>query len=476
MIGRRHEQRELKAALERDEAQLVAVYGRRRIGKTYLVRETFKDRFYFQHSGLAHGTMADQLAAFRDSLVRSGAANVPTLRNWREAFNALEAFITAGGTRRKKVIFIDEMPWMDTPKSKFVMWLEAFWNGWCSARKDVVFIICGSATSWIVKKVFRNRGGLYNRVTERIHLNPFTLCECRDLCRSRGVSLSDADIAELYMIFGGVPYYWTFIARGKSVAQNVDDLLFSPNGKLRNEFDEVFQSLFGENAGYLKVVRALAGKGGGMTYGEILSSTGLSKGGMSLRILIALEQSGFIRRYTAYGKKKQDAQYQLVDGFTLFHLKFLDDESNHDAHFWSHATIGTALNVWRGLAFERVCLLHVPQIKKALGISGVLTRVYSWRHAPDDTYSNGAQIDLLIDRADRIVNVCEIKYAREEFTIDKEYDRKLRNKVGTFCGVTKAKCAVHITMITANGLAHNGYWGVAQSEVTLDDLFAEADT
>lgn len=475
MVGRKREQKELKAALDRDEAQLVAVYGRRRVGKTYLVRETFRDRFYFQHAGLARGSMAEQLAAFRDSLIRSGAADVPQLQNWREAFNALATFITAGGTRRKKVVFIDELPWMDTPKSKFVMWFESFWNGWCSARKDVVFVICGSATSWIVKKVFRNRGGLYNRVTEKIHLAPFTLCECRELCRSHGVLFSDADIAELYMIFGGVPYYWTFLERGKSVAQNVDALLFARNGKLRNEFGEVFQSLFGDNAGYLKVVRSLAGKGCGMTYGEILSSTGLSKGGASLRILDALEQSGFVRRYTAYGKKKQDAQYQLVDGFTLFHLKFLDGESNLDAHFWSHATIGSALNTWRGLAFERVCLLHVPQIKKALGISGVLTSVYSWRHVPDDTYASGAQIDLMIERADRIVNICEIKYAREEFTIDKEYDRKLRNKIGTFRGVTKTKCAVHITMITANGLAHNGYWGIAQSEVSLDDLFADAE-
>ena len=475
MIGRMREQRELLATLERDEAQLVAVCGRRRVGKTYLVRDTFKNRFYFQHTGLAHGTMLEQLAAFRDSLIRSGASKVPVLRNWREAFNALEVFINQGGTRCKKVIFIDEIPWMDTPKSKFVMWFEAFWNGWCSARKDVVFIICGSATSWIVKKVFRNRGGLYNRVTERIHLEPFTLCECREFCRSRRLSLSDSDIAEFYMIFGGVPYYWTFLERGKSVAQNVDSLFFASSGKLRNEFSEIFNSLFGDNPGYIQIVRALANRSSGMTYSEILSATGLRKGGMSLRLLDALEQSGFVRRYTAYGKKIQDKQYQLIDGLSLFHLKFLDGESNPDSHFWSHSTIGTALNVWRGIAFERVCLLHMPQIKKALGIAGVLTRVYSWRHIPNDVYINGAQIDLLIERADRVINVCEIKYSKDEFVIDKDYDRKLRNKVGTFCGVTKTKCAVHITMITANGLAHNGYWSTIQSEVTLGDLFLEVE-
>ena len=275
------------------------------------------------------------------------------------------------------------------------------------------------------------------------------------------------------MIFGGVPYYWTFLQKGRSVAQNVDALFFASAGKLRGEFGEVFNSLFGENVGYMKIVRALARKHGGMTYGEILSEAKMKKGGVSLRILDALEQSGFIRRFTAYGKKRQDAQYQLVDNFAYFHLKFLDGESNQDEHFWQHATIGSVLNVWRGLAFERVCLLHVAQIKKALGISGVLTKVYSWRHVPDETYVNGAQIDLLIERADRVVNICEIKYSRDEFVIDKEYDRKLRNKVGTFCGVTKTKCAVHIAMITASGLAHNGYWGTVQAEVSLDDLFAE---
>ena len=206
MVGRKKEQKRLLDVLARDEAQLVAVYGRRRIGKTFLVRETFGDTFYFQHAGLARGTLKEQLAAFHDSLIRSGAKDVPVLNNWRQAFNALERFIVAGGSRRKKVIFIDEMPWMDTPKSKFVMWFEAFWNGWCFARKDVVMVICGSATSWIMKKVFRNRGGLYNRVTDRIHMEPFSLGECRELCRSMRLSLPDSDMVELFMVFGGVPY------------------------------------------------------------------------------------------------------------------------------------------------------------------------------------------------------------------------------------------------------------------------------
>ena len=471
MIGRKDERMRLETALSKDEAQLIAVYGRRRIGKTFLVRETFGDRFYFHHAGLARGTLREQLAAFRDSLLRCGAEDVPSFNGWREAFNALERFIVAGGTRRKKVIFIDEMPWMDTPKSKFVMWFEAFWNGWCSARKDVVLVICGSATSWIVKKVFRNRGGLYNRVTERIHLNPFTLGECRELCRAMKLPFSNADIAELFMVFGGVPYYWRFLERGKSVAQNIDALLFGKNGQLRHEFEDVFCSLFGEKQGYMKIVRALASCTCGMTCGELLSATGLSKGGGVLRILDALEQSGFIRRYTAYGKKKQNSQFQLIDSFTLFHLKFIDGESNHDEHFWSHSTIGPALNTWRGLAFERVGLLHLRQIKKALGISGVLTSAYAWRHEADDTYPWGVQIDLLLERADHVVNVCEFKFSKDEFVISAEYAKALVRKCETFRAVTGTKDAVHLTLVTTEGVARNTHSGIVQSEVKLDDLF-----
>lgn len=472
MIGRKQEQKRLEAALVKDEAQLIVVYGRRRIGKTFLVRETFRGKFYFQHTGLDCGSMSEQLASFRDSLTRAGAKGVPLLRGWRDAFNALEQFIDADRSRRKKIVFIDEMPWMDTPKSKFTMWFEAFWNGWCSARKDVVLVICGSAASWIVKKVFQNRGGLYNRVTEKIRLEPFSLGECREMCRSMRLRFSDIDIAELFMVLGGVPYYWRLLARNESVAQNIDRLLFAQNGELRHEFDGVFRSLFGENIAYSKVVSALANHACGMTCKELFSATGMSKGGGAMRIIDALEQSGFIRRFTAFGKKKQDAQFQLVDNFTLFHLKFIDGESNPDEHFWSHATISPLINTWRGLAFERLCLQHVTQIKRALGILGVLTHVYSWRHAPDDVFPKGLQVDLLIERADRVVNVCEIKYSQKPYVIDKDYDRQLRYKAAAVMEYMKNRMAAHVTMITANGLAHSGYWGTAQSEVTLADLFA----
>jgi hypothetical protein len=369
-------------------------------------------------------------------------------------------------------VFIDELPWMDTPKSGFMKWFESFWNGWCSSRKDVVLVICGSASSWIVKNVFRNRGGLHNRVTEQIFLEPFSLRECRDMCRRRGLALTDDDIAELYMVFGGIPFYWSLLKKGRSVAQNIDFLLFARNGKLRNEFNDLYSSLFGENQAYVGIVRALSRVKSGVERGEILKTVGLEKGGNAKRYLDDLERCGFIRKYTAFGKKNRDATYQLIDNFSLFHLAFIEGESNQDEQFWSHSTLSPALNAWRGLAFERVCLQHIAQIKTALGVSGVLTRVFSWRHVPDEVYPDGAQIDLLIERADRVVNVCEMKYSKEPFAITKAYDRELRSKIGIFSAIAAGRRSVHLTMVSASGLVHNAYWNNVQSEVTLADLFS----
>ena len=472
MIGREHEVATLKEAAGKSQAQLIAVYGRRRVGKTFLVRETFADDFFFQHTGVLGVPMSGQIAAFRDSLIEAGAKDVPELADWREAFNELKRFVKSGG-KGKKIIFIDEMPWMDTPKSRFVQWFEAFWNGWASARKDMVLIVCGSAASWLVKKVFRNRGGLYNRVSEQIHLRPFTLCECREYCQAEGLSFSDLDIAELYMAFGGIPYYWSMLKKGESVAQNLDRIVFSRDGKLRNEFRDVFGSLFGESASYETIVRALASVKSGVPRDELLKSCGMIKGGNATRYLDDLESCGFIRKFTAFGKRKRDALYQLIDNFTLFHMKFLDGESNLDEHFWQHSANQPSVNAWRGLAFERLCLQHVAQIKEAIGVGGVLTHVFAWRHAPDADCPDGAQIDLLIERADRVINVCEIKFTQKQYLISKECNERLYRKVAVFVSATKTRLAPHLTMITTYGLSRSGYLGAVQSEVTLADLFRD---
>ena len=473
MIGRIQERKELEASLSATEAQLIAVCGRRRVGKTYLVRESFHGKFFFEHAGIMHGTMSEQLAEFADSLRRAGLKDVPALSGWREAFNELERLINSGRGKGKKVIFIDEMPWMDTPKSGFLKAFEVFWNGWCSGRKDVVFVVCGSATSWIVKKVFHNKGGLYNRTTGRIFLEPFTLSECRELMESRGIELGDDDLAEAYMVFGGVPYYWTLLTKGRSLAQNIDQLCFAAKGKLRHEFDELYASLFENGGAHLRIVRELAGCKSGMTQKDLLAAAGVSSGGNGKRYLEELEQSGFVRKFTSYGKRKRDSQYQLIDCFTLFHLKFIDGEPNPDEHYWHHSVNSPKVNAWRGLAFERVCFWHIRQIKNALGVSGVLTQVYCWRHVADDVYPVGAQIDMLIERADHVVNICEMKFSAQPFSIDKIYLERLKTKIGAFKQMTKTRSAIHLTFVTASGLLQNKYSGIVQSEVTFEDLFKE---
>ena len=468
MIGRTKEIEELNRLYESHESEFVAVYGRRRVGKTYLVRETFSDRFAFHHTGLPNATKHQQLVHFKESLVAAGA-RVKTPRNWFEAFHALREVVARSAFRRK-VVFIDELPWMDTAKSDFLMALETFWNEWASARKDIVLIVCGSAAAWMVKNLFRNRGGLHNRVTARICLQPFTLGECEMFAAERGLGMSRADIAECYMALGGIPYYWRYLARGMSLAQNLDRLCFAVDAPLKGEFDELYSSLFRDAISYKKVVAALAKKKIGMTRLELIEALDISTTGRLSEILKTLEASGFIRSYRSYGAKKKNAIYQLTDPFTLFHFRFLETPST-DEHFWSSTLSSPAQAAWRGLAFERLCLLHLPQVRRALGVGSIHVEAYGWSFKGDETYPDGVQIDLVLERADNVINICEMKYSANVYAIDKAYDSALGRKIATFAGVTGTRKAIHLTLVTANGLLRNQYSGRVQSEVVLADLF-----
>ena len=468
MIGRTKEIEELNRLYESDESEFVAVYGRRRVGKTYLVRETFSDRFAFHHTGLPNATKHQQLVHFKESLAAAGA-RVKTPRNWFEAFHALREVVARSAFRRK-VVFIDELPWMDTAKSDFLMALETFWNEWASARKDIVLIVCGSAAAWMVKNLFRNRGGLHNRVTARICLQPFTLGECEMFAAERGLGMSRADIAECYMALGGIPYYWRYLARGMSLAQNLDRLCFAVDAPLKGEFDELYSSLFRDAISYKKVVAALAKKKIGMTRLELIETLDISTTGRLSESLKTLEASGFIRSYRSYGAKKKNAIYQLTDPFTLFHFRFLETPST-DEHFWSSTLSSPAQAAWRGLAFERLCLLHLSQVRRALGVGSIHVEAYGWSFKGDETYPDGVQIDLVLERADNVINICEMKYSANVYAIDKAYDSALGRKIATFAGVTGTRKAIHLTLVTANGLLRNQYSGRVQSEVVLADLF-----
>ena len=469
IIGREKEQKVLLAAAQSEYSELVAVFGRRRIGKTYLIRETFGYKFTFQHTGLAKGSTKDQLFSFGISLRDAGYDDCPIPKSWLEAFSLLSHFLR-DSPDEKKIVFLDELPWMDTARSNFISAFEHFWNGWASARKDIVLIICGSATSWIINKVINDHGGLHNRVTQQIALQPFTLRECELFVQSKGIEMSRYQIAECYMVLGGIPFYWNLLEKGVSLSQNIDNMFFAKNGKLAHEFNQLYASLFKSSEQYIDVVRVLGNKKMGMTRDEILDAIHVQSGGTLSKVLDELEYCGFVRKYNGYGKKSKQAIYQLIDNYTLFYFKFIQRNENNDEHFWSVSIDSAMHRAWSGLAFERLCMMHTQQIKDKLGISGILSNVYSWRKEADEN-GDGAQIDLLIDRNDQVVNICEMKYSLSEFVITAEYEQRLRNKKAVFINSTNTRKAVHLTMVTTFGIHPNSHSGIIQNEVTLDDLF-----
>lgn len=467
MIGRKKEQQSLLAMEKSARSEFVAVYGRRRVGKTFLVRETFSDRLAFSHSGVENVGMAEQLRAFRSSLKEYGWKGAGRIKDWFDAFDALKDVVKSS-TAEKKVLFIDELPWMDTPKAKFLPALEFFWNGWASARRDILLVVCGSATSWIISKILKSRGGLHNRVTDQIWLRPFSLAECREYAVELGLQMSDMELAEAYMALGGVPYYWSFLKPGLSLAQNMDSLFFEPDAKLRLEFSQLYASLFKRPEPYIKIVNALGAKQIGLTRDELATSSSLGDSGRLTRYLEELEQCGFVRRYQPFGARKKGFVCQLIDNFTLFHFRFIRENIKHDPKFWTSSYATPLHRTWAGLAFEMLCLQHTDNLKRALGISGVVCGVCAWRSWGDK--GDGAQIDLLIDRDDRVINLCEMKFCEGPFAVDREYDERLRERRAAFLRKTNTRKAVHLTLVTTEGLAETRYRGVFQSVVTLADL------
>ena len=468
IIGRKAEQEILNECLKSNKSEFIALYGRRRVGKTFLVREALASDFVFYASGILDGTIAVQIENFNREIVDFGGKNIIPATNWNEAFSNLNTLLEASDKKDKKIIFLDEIPWMNTPKSGFLPALDHFWNRYASMRKDVFLIICGSASSWIIDNVVNNTGGLHNRLTGEICLQPFTLRECEAYFQSKDIDIPRYQIAEAYMIFGGIPYYMDFFKPKYSMAQNVDEIFFKENAPLRNEYANVFRSLFKNADNHVRVVEAISERNYGKTREDIIDATGLTVGGGLSKVLSELIISGFIREYQAYGKKKRDRLYQLIDPFTMFNLRFSSKRNAFSNDFWMRfcATPGHA--AWAGYAFEILCLMHIPQIRKALGISGVLTEIYSWRSKLHDP---GAQIDLVIERGDQVVNLCEMKYASSEYLIDKAYDLILRNKRAAFIAETHTRKAAQITMITTYGLRKNAYQAGIPCEVNLDELF-----
>ena len=473
IIGRDKERRELEVLFGSGKPEFLVVYGRRRVGKTFLIREFFKDDFVFTHTGLSGVGMDVQLAEFNKSLRRVRGEAHSEAADWYSAFDCLRGHIEQSGPGRK-VIFIDELPWMDTPKSLLLPALEHFWNDCAAGRDDVFLIVCGSATSWVIGKLLQDKGGFYGRVTGRLLVKPFSLKECEAFYREAGIVYSRYQMVESYMIFGGIPYYLSLMRKELSFPQNVDRLCFCEGGALCDEYDLLYRSLFKNPEGHMAVVEALARKKAGLSREALLKGSGLSDGGGFTRTLRDLEQSGFIRRYSGYGKKTRDALYQLTDPFTLFCLRFFKDGAPQAATpsspFWSAYTDDGGHRAWTGYAFEQVALAHIDQIKRKLQIGGVMTRQYSWRSAKSKP---GAQIDLVIDRNDGVINLCEMKYCRDVYEIDAAYEKQLRQRSEAFRRETGTKSALHTTLITTYGLVRNEHAAGIQSEVTMADLFAD---
>lgn len=469
IIGREIEKMLLSEIYESTEAELVAVYGRRRVGKTYLIREYFKKELAFNFSGQINGIVEDQLANFNTKLseqLRYKTETIPPA-TWQEALARLKAYIVPIVKKKKAVIFFDEFPWIDSHKSGFLSAFDYFWNDWASTQPNLKVIICGSSASWMIRKVIRNRGGLHNRVTRKIRLLPFTLNETEAFLKSKKITLERYHITQLYMVLGGIPHYLKEVRKGESFSQAIDRICFSKDGLLRNEFNELYGSLFHKFENHQAVVKTLSSKTEGFTRKELIEKSKLSTGGTTSLVLQELEESGFIIGYVPFDKNKNEIVYKLNDEFTIFYFKFIENLKTTGS--WDKFSIGANWKIWSGLAFEAVCHKHIIQIKQALGISGIYTEISSWR---GKSSNQGTQIDLLIDRADQCINLCEIKFHENKYSIDKVTAENIADKIQIFKEKTKTKKSIFVTFITIFGLLENEYkLSRVQSEIKIDDLF-----
>jgi AAA+ ATPase superfamily predicted ATPase len=471
VAGRQVEIGILKRLLEEEASAFLAVYGRRRVGKTYLIRQVYAHDMIFECSGVLGRSMPQQLENFWRSLTEANTEVPPPLppKTWLEAFFQLRAYLSTQDQHTKKVILLDEISWFETPRSGFLAALDNFWNQYCTKRNDIVLVICGSAASWIIEKVINNRGGLHNRITHQILLKPFTLGETKAFFELNNVRLTLKDIAQIYMCVGGVPFYLKDIKAGLSVPQILDHLFYDQQATLRNEFDNLYAALFKNHALHEKVVAALSTKNKGLTRNEIIVSTGIKGGGGLSTVLQELTECGFVMPIYPIKKAKDDCLYRLIDEYSLFYFKFL--QAGKAKSSWHQLAQSPAYKIWSGYAFENLCFRHTTQIKQALGISGVITHEYSYT-AKDSESKQGIQIDMIIDRADNCVNVVEAKFYNTEFEVSAPYARELLHKATVFKAQTKLRKNVFITLLTVFGAVKNEhYLSAVTNQLLIDDLY-----
>ena len=473
IIGREAEKRILSDMLLSKEAELIALYGRRRVGKTFLVRNFYHKQLVFEFSGIHEASLSEQLLNFSLALKDAMGIAIPpaTPVNWIQAFAFLSEYLKQKLTKEPAVVLLDELPWIHTPKSGFLPAFGYWWNSWASRQPLLKVVICGSAASWMIENIINNKGGLHNRVSRSIRLLPFTLGEAEQYLISRGIKLDRYQLVQLYMAIGGIPQYLKQVKKGESTAQAIDKLCFAKNGLLKTEFTNLYRSLFVNARHHEAIVRELAKKAKGMNRAEIIDACGFTTGGGTTRLFEELEESGFITQYIPFGRTARDSIYKLSDEYTLFYLKFIEHARATGAGSWLKKASGQSYNSWCGFAFEAVCQKHVLQIKRALGIAGVYTEASGWRYIPPKG-ETGTQVDLLLDRRDHCINFCEMKFAASEFVIDKKYAGELDTKVKIFREQMKTRKTIFSTMITTYGTKQNNYYtGRIQAEIVMADLF-----
>jgi AAA+ ATPase superfamily predicted ATPase len=470
LIGRKKEKMLIESALKSKKAELIVVYGRRRVGKTFLIRETCKNFIRFEFVGMNKASAKEQLRLFSMTLYNYTKIKNKIPTNWLEAFQQLKEYCDSMSGPKKNVIFIDEFPWLDNNKSSFLKAFDNFWNSYAVKRNDLLVIVCGSAASYMINKIIRNKGGLHNRLTEKIRVEPFNLYETELLLKKNKVVLTRYDILQLYMIMGGIPHYIEKIQTGESAVQAIDRLCFEKDGFLRNEFSNVFASLFDQADNHEKIIRTLAEIRKGLTRNELIKKSKLASGGNLTQTLKELEESGFIEHYSPYGNSK-NALYRLSDEYSAFYIKYIEHNKPSKSPVWSKLQHQASYRSWAGFSFETICIKHVEQIKESLKISGVNSNSGNWIEKNEQ---QGAQIDLLIDRDDNVINICEIKFHNAPFTIDKKYAAELIRKQNTFKTCTKTKKSIFLTFITTYGLTNNEYYRqLVQNSLSLDDLFLD---
>lgn len=469
IIGREKELNILKGLYESNQSKLVIVSGRRRVGKTFLIDEAFKGDFVFKLTGSRNQPTSIQLRNFIAELERRTKKESKKIYDWIGAFELLRDYLDSLDESKRIVVFFDEFPWLDNRKSGFLSAFEFFWNDYGSSKNNLLFIICGSSTSWIENKILKNKGGLFDRHSAILKLKPFTLKETELFLKDRNINWERIDIVRLYMVLGGIPYYLNYLDNNLTLNENVDNLFFNDDALLKDEFNQLYLTLFERAEGHIKVVTALSTVKSGLTRKEIADITKLSYNGALSEILESLEVSGFIMSYDRYGDKKETC-YMLMDYFSLFYLRFLKDKHGIDHHYWSNSYESSSKRVYEGLTFERVCLTHIDNIKDALSIGGVLSTQYPWLKKGNDEES-GAQVDLVIDRRDSVITICEMKFSNAPYLIDKEYSINLRNKIDVFRRSMKTKKTIQLVFITTFGIKQSLYNNMINRFIDLDAFF-----